>query len=174
MVALADQKSSFQARLQRIEAGQQYEHADLLGKATHKAFKRRFGDRPRRPKRTLAEKLMIVIAFLSGMSAVLLGRILYFTMAKMQGLPEAFYDLGTRGMILFSLVIAGLMMVFLHLFTRQRFASLMIGCVVMHYGEVAERNIRGRASAEDARALLEEGVPVLPLPLPEGFDGPLH
>ncbi|WP_296873466.1 DUF1178 family protein [Tibeticola sp.] len=44
----------------------------------------------------------------------------------------------------------------------------------MHYGEVAERNIRGRASAEDARALLEEGVPVLPLPLPEGFDGPLH
>lgn len=44
----------------------------------------------------------------------------------------------------------------------------------MHYGEVAERNIRGRASAEDARSLLEEGVPVLPLPLPEGFDGPLH
>ena len=43
----------------------------------------------------------------------------------------------------------------------------------MHYGEVAERSIRGRASAKDARALLEEGVPVLPLPLPEGFDGPL-
>lgn len=42
----------------------------------------------------------------------------------------------------------------------------------MHYGEVAQRNIRGRASAEDARSLLEEGVPVLPLP--EGLDGPLH
>lgn len=44
----------------------------------------------------------------------------------------------------------------------------------MHYGEVAQRNIRGRTSAEEARSLLEEGVPVLPLPLPEGFDTPLH
>lgn len=44
----------------------------------------------------------------------------------------------------------------------------------MHDGEIAQRNIRGRASAEDVRLLLEKGVPILPLPLPEGFDGPLH
>lgn len=137
MVAVAEQKSAFQARLQRIQTGKQYEHADVLGKATHKAFKRKFGDKPKRPKRTFAEKLMVVIAFLCGMSAVLLGRILYFNMAKMQGLPDAFYDLGSRGMILFAFIIAGLLMVLLHLFTKQRFASLMVGCVVMHYGEAA-------------------------------------
>ena len=34
----------------------------------------------------------------------------------------------------------------------------------MHYGEAEERGIRGRASAEDARALAEEGIAVLALP----------
>ena len=38
----------------------------------------------------------------------------------------------------------------------------------MHYGEVDERAIRGQASAEQARELLEEGIGVLPLVLPEG------
>lgn len=38
----------------------------------------------------------------------------------------------------------------------------------MHHGETPERQIRGRSSAEETLALLEEGVPVLPLPaLPE-------
>ena len=36
----------------------------------------------------------------------------------------------------------------------------------MHYGETAARNIRGKASAEETRELLEEGIPVLPLPFP--------
>jgi hypothetical protein len=34
----------------------------------------------------------------------------------------------------------------------------------MHYGEAEERSIRGQASREETRALLEEGIPVLPLP----------
>ncbi|WP_334134366.1 DUF1178 family protein [Tepidimonas sp.] len=34
----------------------------------------------------------------------------------------------------------------------------------MHRGEVPARSIRGRATAQEAVALLEEGVPVLPLP----------
>ncbi|MCA3563151.1 MAG: DUF1178 family protein [Methylocystis sp.] len=38
----------------------------------------------------------------------------------------------------------------------------------IHYGETEERAIRGRASLDDARALHEEGIGVLPLPsLPE-------
>ena len=37
----------------------------------------------------------------------------------------------------------------------------------MHYGEVEERNIRGQATREETEALLEEGVPVLPLPVPK-------
>ena len=36
----------------------------------------------------------------------------------------------------------------------------------MHYGEATERNIRGQASREETEALLEEGIPVMPLPLP--------
>ena len=36
----------------------------------------------------------------------------------------------------------------------------------MHYGESAERGIRGHASADEAVQLLEEGIAVMPLPLP--------
>lgn len=39
----------------------------------------------------------------------------------------------------------------------------------IHYGEAEERGIRGRASTEEARALVEEGIEVLALPeLPAG------
>ena len=34
----------------------------------------------------------------------------------------------------------------------------------IHYGDAPERAIRGQASAEETRDLLEEGIPVLPLP----------
>ncbi len=34
----------------------------------------------------------------------------------------------------------------------------------MHEGEIDERAIHGEAKAEDARALLEDGIPVAPLP----------
>lgn len=37
----------------------------------------------------------------------------------------------------------------------------------MHHGEIAERPIRGQATREEALQLLEEGVAVLPLALPE-------
>ncbi|MGL4278973.1 MAG: hypothetical protein ACRCS0_01295, partial [Albidovulum sp.] len=98
MIAAADQKSAFQARLNRISKGQQFEHAEVLGKATHKAYKRQIGSKPKKPKRSFADNLMVLIAFLCGMSAVLLGRVIYFKMSKMQGLPEAFYKLEDRGM----------------------------------------------------------------------------
>ena len=35
----------------------------------------------------------------------------------------------------------------------------------MHYGEAEERSIYGEADLEEARALLEEGIEVLPLPV---------
>ena len=37
----------------------------------------------------------------------------------------------------------------------------------IHYGEAEERSIHGRASAEEARALVEEGIEVAALPLPD-------
>jgi hypothetical protein len=39
----------------------------------------------------------------------------------------------------------------------------------MHYGEVEERAIRGQATLEETQALIEEGVGVLPLPLPKAL-----
>ena len=44
----------------------------------------------------------------------------------------------------------------------------------IHYGESEERGIRGEASREETQALLEEGIGVLPLPIPKGLKGPLQ
>ncbi len=42
----------------------------------------------------------------------------------------------------------------------------------IHHGEAPERAIRGQASAEETRELVDEGIPVLPLPVLT--DGALH
>lgn len=39
----------------------------------------------------------------------------------------------------------------------------------IHYGESEERNIRGQASPQETEALLEEGISVMPLPVPKGL-----
>ncbi|NML46417.1 DUF1178 family protein [Ramlibacter sp. G-1-2-2] len=44
----------------------------------------------------------------------------------------------------------------------------------IHYGETEERSIRGQASREETESLLEEGISVLPLPVPKGLKGPLQ
>ena len=44
----------------------------------------------------------------------------------------------------------------------------------IHYGEADNRNIRGQASREETEALLDEGIDILPLPVPEGLKGPLQ
>jgi hypothetical protein len=44
----------------------------------------------------------------------------------------------------------------------------------IHYGETEERGIRGQASREETESLLEEGIAVLPLPIPKGLKGPLQ
>ncbi len=44
----------------------------------------------------------------------------------------------------------------------------------IHYGEVEARGIRGRASAQDAEALREEGIEVVPLPVPAALKGPVQ
>ncbi|MDQ6880778.1 MAG: DUF1178 family protein [Pseudomonadota bacterium] len=39
----------------------------------------------------------------------------------------------------------------------------------IHYGEAEERGIRGQASAEETQALVDEGIGVLPLPIPKAM-----
>jgi hypothetical protein len=41
----------------------------------------------------------------------------------------------------------------------------------IHYGETEERHIRGQASREETEALIEEGISVLPLPIPKAIKG---
>jgi hypothetical protein len=44
----------------------------------------------------------------------------------------------------------------------------------MHYGESEERGIRGQATLEQTRDLLEEGISVLSLPMPDSLKGPVQ
>ena len=44
----------------------------------------------------------------------------------------------------------------------------------IHYGETESRNIRGQASREETEALQEEGIAVMPLPMPAALKGPVQ
>ena len=44
----------------------------------------------------------------------------------------------------------------------------------MHYGEVEARSIRGWASLHEAIGLLEEGIEIMPLPIPAARKGTLQ
>ncbi len=44
----------------------------------------------------------------------------------------------------------------------------------IHYGEAAERDIRGHATQDQTMELLEEGIDVMPLPIPESLKRPLN
>ncbi|MFO1176340.1 MAG: hypothetical protein U1E48_14265 [Paracoccaceae bacterium] len=134
---MVDQKAAFAERLKRISAGQQFEHADVVGHQTQKAYNRKFGEKAKKPKRSFLDRMMVLVAFLSGASAVVLGRLAYFQMSKISGLPQAFYDLHGRGMALCALILALVLIVIFHLSTRARLQSLALGCLLMHFGEAA-------------------------------------
>ncbi|WP_310615069.1 DUF1178 family protein [Limnohabitans sp.] len=44
----------------------------------------------------------------------------------------------------------------------------------MHYGEAEQRNIRGHATPEETEELIDEGIAVMPLPLPDALKEPLQ
>lgn len=44
----------------------------------------------------------------------------------------------------------------------------------MHYGEAEPRNIRGHATPEETEGLIDEGIAVMPLPLPDVLKEPLQ
>jgi len=44
----------------------------------------------------------------------------------------------------------------------------------IHYGEVPQRGIRGQATAEQRAELADEGIEVMPLPLPAALKGPVQ
>ncbi len=150
MTVMVDQKTIFSDRLKRIQSGKQYEHADIIGHSTQKRYNKIFGKKNKKPKRTFADKMMVLIAFLCGMSSVLVGRVAYFHLAKLDGLPPAFYDLGGRGMVLFSFVLAMILVAIFHLSNRARFQALA-------------GRLRGDALRRSGRRLERAGILVPPL-----------
>jgi hypothetical protein len=44
----------------------------------------------------------------------------------------------------------------------------------IHYGEAKERGIRGQATHDERMELLDEGIDVMPLPLPKALKEPLQ
>jgi hypothetical protein len=44
----------------------------------------------------------------------------------------------------------------------------------IHYGEVQARGIRGQATREEREALLDEGIEVASIPMPDALKGPLQ
>lgn len=44
----------------------------------------------------------------------------------------------------------------------------------MHYGDIEERSIRGKATPQEAQSLADEGIDVLSFPLPEALKGTLQ
>ena len=44
----------------------------------------------------------------------------------------------------------------------------------IHYGEADERGIRGKATRAETESLIEEGIAIVPLELPEFLKGPLQ
>jgi hypothetical protein len=53
----------------------------------------------------------------------------------------------------------------------ERFADL---ARKMHYGETEARAIRGKTTWSEAHSLAEEGIDVIPLPIPESLKNPLQ
>ena len=44
----------------------------------------------------------------------------------------------------------------------------------IHYGEAEQRGIRGEATPGERQALLEEGIEVVPIPIPRALKGPVQ
>ena len=44
----------------------------------------------------------------------------------------------------------------------------------IHYGEIEARGIRGQATPEERRGLLEEGIEIMSVPLPAALKGPVQ
>lgn len=134
MIGAVHQRQDFTERLSRISAGTQFEHADLIGHQTQKAYIAKFGTKPRK-QRSWMELFMVPLAFGCGVSSVMLGRLAYLTATTFEGLPPAVYKLEGRGVFLSVLILAMTLILLLRLHSGTRLKSLALGCALMHFGE---------------------------------------
>lgn len=134
-MAMLDQQTVFAERIRRINAGRQFEHADIVGHQTQKAYDIRAARTAKRPKSSFLGRIMKLVALAAGAGSVVLGKMSYFHLSQIEGLPKSFYDLEMRGMILATLLIAAILTAVFRLKGQGRLVLVILGLAGMHYGE---------------------------------------
>jgi len=134
-MAMLDQQMVFAERLRRINAGRQFEHEDLVGHQTQKAYDTRAARMAKRPQATFGGKVMKLVALAVGAGSLILGKLSYFHLTQIEGLPNSVYDLGIRGVILATLLIAAILTALLRLNGQGRIVLVAVGLAAMYYGE---------------------------------------
>lgn len=134
MISTATQKEAFADRIQRITAGQQFEHADLVGYQTQVAMAARNKLKPKKAPRTLRDKVMIGVAFTCGIAAVALAQTTYQILSKLPGLPEVVYKSEGKAVVLLAMIVSICLILLFQLFTRGRIQALVLGCLLMYFG----------------------------------------
>ncbi len=134
-MAMVDQQTVFAERIRRINAGRQYEHEDIVGHQTQTAYNRRAARKAKNPGATVSGRMMKLVALAVGAGSLLLGKLSYFHLAQIEGLPKSFYDLEMRGTILATFLIAAILTASLRLNIRGRLIMVGLGLAGMYYGE---------------------------------------
>lgn len=133
---MGDQKALFAERVNRINAGAQFEHADVIGNHTMALYdkrKKRGAYTKRAPG--LPKIISLPIAFVVGAGSMQVGRMVYFHLAQFKGMPEAFLDLGERGMFVSAIIIALILMGTFRLYEGARLPAMMAGFLLMMFAE---------------------------------------
>ncbi len=132
-----DQKAVFAERLKRIDKGKTIEPEGVVGRSFHKKYEHKFGAKARRSRQSARNSVVMVIALVAGAAAMLAGRLGYFHLSQIEGLPEGFYDLQGRGVAVIVAIILAFFMAFFGLYGKGRVPALLVGCALMYFGEAA-------------------------------------
>jgi len=134
---MLDQKMAFDQRLKRISKGKQVEAPDVVGHRIQKRYVKKYGTKAERSRRPFRDGMMLIYSILGGAGALLGGRLVYFHATQFDGLPEAFYKLEGKGVLLATLVLAAIFVVFLGVQGKGRIPALCVGLMLMYFGEAA-------------------------------------
>ncbi|HPE25289.1 MAG TPA: hypothetical protein P5036_15760 [Albidovulum sp.] len=132
-----DQKTVFTERLRRIDKGKQIEPEGVIGRKFQKKYEHKFGVKAQRERQSTRNAFVLLIAIALGALAMLCGRLGYFHLSKLEGLPEAFYDLQGRGVAIIVGILLAFLMAFFGLYGKGRVPALLCGCALMYFGEAA-------------------------------------
>lgn len=130
---------SFQARIQRINSGKQYEAENVVGHKAMKNYKKikKRLDRVAVPplRQRLGELIVLPFAVLFGLMAVVAARALWFHLEVRELLPRALAEFGANGEIGLAVAAAFFFMIAFRLRSGKRFAAVLTGFAAMVFAE---------------------------------------